>query len=125
MYPPIFTVCSTDADVQSNIGTSPCRLYPFGEAPPRVSTPYAVWQQVTGLPQNYINQMPDIDSYVLQVDAYADTVTAARDAAEALRNAIEPNAHIIGWRGEGRDPETNHYRYSFDVEWFVDRDAIS
>lgn len=125
MYPPIFEVCAADADVQSNLGTSQTRLYPFGEAPHGVTKPYAVWQMITGLPENYLNQVPDMDSYSLQVDVYGGTATEVRDAAQALRDAIEPYAHIIAWRAEARDPDTRNYRYSFDVDWFVDREAVS
>jgi len=125
MYPPIFETCAADADVQSNLGVSPTRLYPFGEAPAGVTKPYAVWQMITGLPENYLGQVPDMDSFSIQVDVYGPTVDAVRDAAEALRNAIEPVAHIIAWRSESRDPETRNYRYSFDVDWFVDRELVS
>lgn len=125
MYPPIFETCAADADVQTNLGTSPCRLYPFGEAPAGVSKPYAVWQMITGTPENYLNQIPDMDTYSLQVDVYGDDVSEVRDAAQALRDAIEPYAHIIAWRSEARDPDTRNYRYSFDVDWFVDRESVS
>lgn len=121
MFPPIFEVCSTDFGVQTYLGSSPCRFYPFGEAPQRVELPYAVWQTISGAPENYLNQRPDIDRYTLQVDVYASNASEARDVAEALNFAIETYAHIIGWRGESRDPDTDHYRYSFDVDWMVKR----
>lgn len=121
MYPPIFSTCAADASVQFYLGTSPTRLYPFGNAPENVTKPYAVWQAVSGVPENYIDKVPDIDSWTLQVDAYALTASEARDVAEALRDAIEPNAHIVGWRGESRDPDTKNYRFSFDVDWFEHR----
>lgn len=103
------------------LGSSPTRLYPFGEAPQGVTKPYAVWQTVTGSPENYLGQVPDLDSWSIQVDVYADTATASRGAAEALRDAIEPVAHITFWNGEGRDPKTNNYRYTFTVDWFKSR----
>jgi len=121
MYPPIFAVCAADAGVTALLGASPTRLYPFGEAPQGVVYPYAVWQLVGGSPENYINQRPDIDSFTVQVDVYADTGTTARSIATALRDAIEPHAHIVRWGGESRDQDTNRYRSSFDVDWFVSR----
>lgn len=125
MYPPIFNTVAADSDVQTNIGASPCRFYAFGEAPADVTKPYAVWQFVSGLPENYINQVPDIDQMSIQVDIYADTSVAARDAAQALRDAIEPSAHIVSWRGEERDPDTRNHRVSFDVDWIVSRETVS
>ena len=121
MYPPIFSVCAASSDVTALLGSNPVRLYAFGDAPQDEARPYAVWQQVTGYPENYIGNTPDIDRYTIQIDAYAETGAAARSVAEALRDAIEPVAHVVGWRGEGRDPDTRMYRYSFDVEWFVPR----
>lgn len=125
MYPPIFEICSADSDVQSNFGLSPCRVYPFGESPENVSMPYAVWQVIGGSPENCMNSAPDMDSWSIQVDIYGLTGKSVRDGAQSLRNAIEPYAHIIGWGDQGRDIDTRKYRYSFDVDWFVDRDTQS
>lgn len=121
MFPPIFQVCTAAAPVTALLGLNPTRLYPFGEATQGVIYPYAVWQTVTGLPENYIDRTPDMDSYTLQIDVYAETGTSVRAVAEALRDAIETSAHIVSWRGESRDPETKRYRLSFDVDWFVAR----
>lgn len=121
MYPPLFQVCAASPAVTALLGPDPIRLYAFGDAPQDELRPYAVWQQVTGYPENYIGDIPDIDRYTIQIDAYAGDGDTARSVAEVLRDAIEPAAHVVGWRGEGRDPDTRMYRYSFDVEWFVPR----
>jgi hypothetical protein len=121
MYPPIFATISTSSAVKSLIGSSPVRFYPFGEAPQGLTLPYAVWQTIGGFPENYLGDLPDVDSYAIQVDVYALTADAARAVAAALRNAIEPHAHIVRWGGESRDPDTKNYRYSFDVDWYVQR----
>lgn len=121
MYPPIFATLVANGTVTGIFGTVPTRVYPFGEAPQEVTKPYAVWQIIGGGPENYLSQRPDIDLWSLQIDVYADTAAAARSGAEAIRDAIELQAHIVGWRGESRDPETNNYRYSFDVDWWSDR----
>ncbi|EPN30837.1 hypothetical protein A245_45243, partial [Pseudomonas syringae pv. actinidiae ICMP 19096] len=52
MAAPIFAVCAADPAVQALLGTSPTRLYPFGEAPEGVAKPYAVWQVIGGNPEN-------------------------------------------------------------------------
>ena len=121
MYPSIFATCSVVAGVTAVLGTNPVRLYPFGTAVQAGSKPYAVWQVIGGGPENDINQTPDVDLYAIQFDAYATTASAARDVAEALRDAIEPSAHVVSWRGEEKDTETNLYRYSFDVDWWEHR----
>ncbi|MFT7337630.1 MAG: hypothetical protein ACI92B_000952 [Marinobacter maritimus] len=121
MFPPIFQVCSAAPAVTALLGTNPTRLWPFGEAPQDVALPYAVWQTINGLPENYLGERPDLDSWSIQIDVYADTATSARNAAKALRDSIEPAAYITRWGGESRDPTTKHYRYSFDVDWLVPR----
>ncbi|SFY16254.1 DUF3168 domain-containing protein [Azotobacter vinelandii] len=120
MFPPIFSVVAADPAVTALLG-SPPRLYPFGEAPQGVASPYAVWQVVGGSPENYLGQRPDIDGMTLQIDVYAAAASAARAVAAALRDAIEPHAYITRWSGENRDPDTSNYRTSFDVDWLVPR----
>ncbi len=124
IYPPIFAVCNADPAVHAVLG-NPCRLYPFGRAegdtggkPQRA---YAVWQVISGVPENYLGNLPDADGWTLQVDVYAATASQAREAAIALRNAIEPEAYVTAWRGETVEPETRNYRCSFDVDWIDNR----
>lgn len=121
MYPPLFEICKANGPVQSALGNNPMRLYPFGQAPPNVAKPYAVFQGVFGNPENFLNQLPVEDSYGVQVDVYAISATSARDTAKAIRNALEPHAHITSWRGESRDTETTNYSYGFDVSFITER----
>lgn len=121
MYPPIFATCAGNTAVTDLLGAAPTRLFPFGEAPENVALPYATWQGIGGQPENFLGDRPDMDSFSIQVDVYANNDVTAYATAEALRNAIEGHAYVTAWRGDGRDPDTNHYRYSFDVEWHVSR----
>jgi hypothetical protein len=118
---PIFAVCSADAGVRALLGVTPHRLYPFGEAPEGVAKPYAVWQMVTGSPENYLAGRPDLDGLTLQVDVYAVTATSARAVTDAIARAIELKANIVSWGGEKKDTTTNLYRSTFDVDWLVPR----
>jgi hypothetical protein len=121
MYPPIFSIASSNAQVTALLGSSPTRLFPFGLAPQDVTLPYAVWQIITGSPENYINNTPDIDNFNIQIDVYGAQAGSVRAVAEALRNVIEPVAYITAWRGESIDFETKNYRLIFEVSWFVHR----
>ena len=118
---PIFQVSAADPGTRALLGVSPHRLYPFGEAPQDVARPYAVWQLVTGSPDNYLAGRPDIDGFTLQVDVYAETASSARGVAEAISHAIELKAYVARWGGESKDTATNLYRSSFDVDWLVPR----
>ncbi|MDZ3990375.1 DUF3168 domain-containing protein [Pseudomonas sp. Teo4] len=122
MKAPIFEVCSQDAGVTALLGAgADLRLYSFGEAPDGVVKPYAVWQLVNGTPENYLAGRPDADGFTLQVDVYGATDTSSRQVREAIRDAIELRAYVTRWGGESRDPTTNNYRTSFDVDWIVRR----
>lgn len=121
MYPPVFALAVAAPAVTALLGTNPTRLYPFGEAPQGVTKPYAVWQLVGGVPENYLGNVPDTDSYSVQIDVYADRASTARQVAEALRDAYEPKAYVANWNGESRDPDTNNCRISFDVDFITMR----
>ncbi|WP_219372118.1 MULTISPECIES: DUF3168 domain-containing protein [Citrobacter] len=121
MIAPIFPVCASSPEVTALLGSNPVRIYPFGIQDDNVVYPYAVWQNVSGSPENFLNQRPDADMHSLQVDIYADTPDEAIAVAQAMRNAIEVKANIVRWGSQTRDPETLRYRYSFDVDWIVNR----
>ncbi|MDV9030571.1 DUF3168 domain-containing protein [Pseudomonas sp. RAC1] len=122
MTPPIVEACAASAAVTALLGAGvDMRLYSFGEAEEGVAKPYAVWQLITGDPENYLAGRPDVDSFTLQVDIYGTTGTSVRSVRDAIRDAIELRANITRWGGESRDPTTKNYRTSFDVDWIVRR----
>lgn len=120
MYPPIYELCSAYMPARIVLGEEP-RVYPFGEAPQGVQKPYAVWQIVSGAPENYLGDRPDTDTFAVQVDVYADGATEARRSAYVIRDAIEGDAYVTAWRGESRDRETGSYRISFDASFVQQR----
>lgn len=126
MFPPLFAALDASAAVRILFGPNPLRVYAAGEAPADVQTPYVVWQTITGSPENYLAGVPDMDGFTTQIDVYGRAggdrpLTAIRTAAQAVRDAIETEAYIVGWRGESREPDTNLYRISFDVDWLTPR----
>ncbi len=120
MFPPIYELAIAAAPVKALLGQQP-RLYLFGEAPPNVQVPYAVWQQGGGAPENYLGQRPDMDGYSVQLDVYGRTAAESRSVAQAIRDAVEGDAYVTSWNGESRDSETRNYRYSFTVEFLESR----
>lgn len=122
MTPPIVQACLQSSAVTALLGSgADMRLYSFGEAERGVARPYAVWQVVSGSPENYLAGRPDADSVTLQVDVYATTGDKARQVRDAIRDAIELDAYVTRWGAEGRDTETKNFRASFDVDWWVSR----
>ena len=125
MYPPIFALAAASGAVQTALGSNPVRFWPFGKAPQKGTTayavPYAVHQLVYGSPENTLSCTPASDSFGIQVDVYAADETAARAVAAALRDALEPHAYITAWNGESWESATGLYRVSFTVEFQTDR----
>nr|DAW46452.1 MAG TPA: tail component [Caudoviricetes sp.] len=121
MYPPLFKAAAASDQVKALLGSDPVRVYPFGDAAEGTSLPYAVWQVISGNPENFLAGRPDIDRFGTQIDVYAGTAAAARAAAQALLEAFETVAYVTAYNGESRDPDTQNYRYSFDVEWLTRR----
>lgn len=120
-FAPVFATVSASAPVKALIGASPVRCYPAGEAPQNVTLPYCTYQQIAGSPENYLNQLPDIDSGLVQIDVYAATTASARAVFTALRNAVEPVAYVTAVREDGKDPDTNRVRISIDTDWLTSR----
>lgn len=125
MYPPIFAAVNVPA-VQALLksGSNPLRFYLFGMAPQGVQYPYAVWRLVSGAPENYLADRPDIDGSSVQVDVYASPsqgASVARQVAQALAYAIEGHAYVTSWLGESIDPDTKNYTSSFQADWLTPR----
>lgn len=125
MFPPLFATLFASSAVKTIFGSSPLRVYAFGDTPAKDATgygvPYAVFQTITGSPENYLGQRPDLDSWVVQVDVYGDSLTAARQGAEAIRYALEAVAYVAGYNLETKDETTGLFRYSFDCSFQTPR----
>lgn len=121
MIAPIFQLCLASPAVLQAFGSDPTRVYSFGliEKPPAL--PYAVWQTVSGMPENYLAQRPDVDGLTTQIDVYAKDEASLIQGAKALRDAFEPRGYITRWGGQMLDPESKLLRLSFDVAWLVRR----
>ncbi|MGY4876507.1 DUF3168 domain-containing protein [Vreelandella aquamarina] len=116
--PPLFAVCAANAGVTALLGDGPMRLYPFGDAPENVAKPYAVYQVLNGVPENYLDDPPDIDQWLIQVDIYAGSVSSAQAVQKALRRALEPHCTITRLGGTGTDPDTHLKTTGFDLSWY-------
>jgi hypothetical protein len=87
MQTTLFSLCAANTAVKNLLGTAPVRLYPFGTAPQNVVKPYAVYQTISGSPENLLSGAPDIDGIMQQVDEYAnrDVVCRLRMECELAR----------------------------------------
>ncbi len=131
MFPPLFATLFASTAVKAIFGSAPLRVYSFGDAPakgaPGYAVPYAVFQTIIGNPENNLSTVPDMDGWQVQVDVFADKTstgegtTNARNAAKVIRDALEPVCYVTSWNGEGRDTETQLFRYTFTVSFLTAR----
>lgn len=124
MYPPIYSAIAASAACKALLkaGQGELRFYQFGRAPQPVVKPYAVWQRVFGSPFEYLGNVPDMDSFTIQVDIYATSADQARAVALAVRNAIQyPHSGNMNFLGESRDPDTGNHRVTMQSDWLVER----
>jgi hypothetical protein len=121
MFPPVFSTLFASTAVKALLGSAPLRVYPAGEAPQDVAKPYATYQTISGVPENYLGTLADMDGYTIQIDIYATTLSSVRAVADAVRTALEDVAYITSLREPPRDSPTNNFRYSMDVDFFTAR----
>lgn len=113
---PFFDLCQASPDVVDLFGSDPVRIYPGGEAPQGVATPFATFQDIFGDPESYLAGRPDADTFVLLINVYADTQEQLRLATEAIIRAIECHCTMtLGPRF--KDPETRKYRVNIDADF--------
>lgn len=118
MLPPVYPLVNVPAvRAIAPDGVSNVRVYPFGEAPQTIASPYATWQYVSGVPANQLQGRPQVDQVRVQFDAYGTTGAQSRALAAALRDAMEGTTHCVLFFDQGRDPDTNAFRItaSFDL----------
>lgn len=121
MFPPIYDALKANSGVTAIFGSPKPRIEPQGEAPQNVEKPYATMQLVGGAPENYLESRANIDNARVQFDVYAATASAARSGASAIRTALEGMGYVVSFNTDGRDPDTNNARYSFDMEFYTAR----
>lgn len=118
MNPPIFAILASSAAVKTILGAPPdMRFYPFGQAVQNALAPYATFQVISNIPENYLGDLPDADDYRVQVDVWAMTQASANDTAQAIRDAVEPHAYMVNGGNTSRDPETGKYRYLLEFQF--------
>lgn len=123
MFAPLYDTCQADSAVQALLGDSDgeLRLYPFNLAPKDAALPYVTWQNVSGLPQNYLADNPDADSFGIQINVWGVTTGEVMDVTQAIRNAIQEVCYIVRWGNQARDAQTLAFGYDFDVDWLTYR----
>lgn len=122
MLPPIYTTLQASSIIRGIFGARP-RIYRMGEAPAKTSDPYAVWQLVSGVPENQLSGTPGHDRDTVQIDIYSTTDSGCEQAAIAVRDQMETVTHMTAYRTLPRDTETRNFRISMDFDYWYAREA--
>ncbi len=83
--------------------------------------PYIVWQIISGVPENNLSDLPDIDDARIQVDSYCNDQGTARTLSEAAQAVLELLGYVVFGPVEGHEEETLLWRWTIDVEFWTDR----
>lgn len=97
------------------------RIAPFGEIEQESVLPYLVWQTVVGTPENYLDDLPDVDKTRVQLDVWAATGAQAEAVAQSVRDALEPVGYMISYGNTTRDPDTRAFRFGQDFDFITPR----
>lgn len=105
----LFPLLNASTPVKALLGSNPLRVYPWGEAPQNPTKPYAVYSVYSGIPENYLGNVPDIDNHGTQIDIYANTGVSCSACYVAIRDAIEGTNHVTSFQTPTLDPDTKLY----------------
>lgn len=117
MIPDIYSILNVAA-VNAHVGT---RIFGAGHADDSPVYPYITWQVISGRPENYQGQAPNVDNARVQVNVWARDEAAVRTAAQAARDALDAAGHQVVLIGPDRDPETKSYRIQMDYSIWTAR----
>ena len=117
MLPPVQATLAASSAVVAIAGTRISQL----TAPQDQTRPYIVWSLVSGVPENNLSDLPDMDDMRAQIDCYSTDQSQARALCEAARDAIEVETHIVFGPWNTFEDDTKLYRWSFDAEYWQAR----
>lgn len=121
MFPNIYATLLEDNAVTSIIGSNPMRAYRHGSAPQDTSKPYIVYSIISGVPENNLSAVPNVDKYSIQVDCYHQTDSGVQSLTIAVRNSLESIGYMTNIPVDEREPETKLFRITMDFDIWLNR----
>ena len=117
---PIVPTLKADTKVTALLGNAPLRVYE-DIAPDNVPIPYAVWQVVSGSPENDLDVAASVDHVSFQIVVYDTDQRRAQTIRAAIRSALEPYCFISNIHPSGYEPSTKLFSRGFDANWYLTR----
>lgn len=122
LAPDIYGWLGAASGVTALIGSGAAmRCGSAGTIPQDSAKPYVTWQVISGLPENYLDEAPDIDNFRVQINCWALDPADVDALALAVRSALEPHGHQITVVDDSQDETTKLYRYATDWSFWPAR----
>lgn len=118
MMPPLYQWLKADSAVVALVGDG---IYRAGNVSQSAAAPYVSWQVISGVPENYADEDPDVDAFRIQVDCWAATADGCAVLARAVRNVLQRRGHMQTVIADELEPETQLYRYGTDWQFWTPR----
>ena len=104
--------------IQSTVKDVVGRCYPM-VAPEKPTVPYAIYFQVTNVPEVVMKNEVPIENSRIQVDVYCKTYAEAQTKADAIRTAMMGIGAVPVSAGDLYESEVKLYRVTQDFSiWF-------
>lgn len=121
MIPHVFQTLNSSSAVKALFGSKPLRIFPWAQAPEKVTKPYATYAIFNGDAENYLGNLPDIDRQGTQFDIWAENGKSCEDCFIALRDALEPLGHMVSFQQAVKDAETQLYNARLEFDFWTPR----
>lgn len=121
MIPPIFQLIASDVAASNALldSSGVIMFFAFGSVPQKATAPYAVWQVITGEPQNVLSGDAPIDRVSIQIDVYASKASSTIAISEAIKCALKRSAYMTRFGDTQIDDATGLHRFSMDFDFFT------
>lgn len=121
MIPPIFQLISSDVGAANALldGSGVIKFFAFGSVPQKASQPYAVWQVITGEPQNILSGDVPTNRVSIQIDVYASKANSVIAISEAIKCALKLSAYMTRFGDTQIDDATGLHKFSMDYDFFT------
>lgn len=121
MIADIFPLLAANPAVTALVGTNPVRIFPFANAPQETEKPYVTYGTYNGIPQNYLDRVPDVDNLGTQINIWAESANDCLDLSIAIRDTLEPYGHMTSFQSLTRDPETQLFTAQLEFDFWKNR----
>lgn len=117
---PVVPILKTAPDVIALLGNNPLKVWE-DIAPDHTRPPYAVWQVVSGTPENHLDCPAHNDHVAFQIVVYDTDQRRAQQIRAAIRAALEDQCYVTSIHPGGYERDTKLYRRGFDANWWLGR----